>query len=145
MYVSEEDFFDDYFDDFPLVADEANIAQAREFCLEKWVERHRDLKIGSPAPVDLTNACKFTALFGSVVFGADIAGNYDHVFNVLDDERIDINEGSSDVLALEDPYRHDPNFIHSPEFEDSMKSCVSRVEGWINEFSARHLPASAPR
>jgi hypothetical protein len=142
MHLSEEDFFGDYFDGYPIEASEQNIATVRAFCLQKWQERHVENK-GSPdeGPQDLSNACKFTALFGSVVFGADIGGNYDHVFNVLDGKAIDINAGSADVVALADPYRHDDAFIGSGDFQDSMDTCVSRVEDWISEFEPPITPS----
>lgn len=139
MYVSEEDFFDDYFEGFPIEANDENIAAARAFCMARWTERAVDA--GAPPPDDLSNACKFTSLFGSVVFGADIAGNYHHVYNVLGGARIDINDGSKDIAMLESPYRHDPEFIHSEAFEDSMKSCVARVTEWIEAFAAELRPA----
>lgn len=141
MYLSEEDFFNDYFDGYPIEATDANIEAVRAFCLRKWQERHVENK-GSlgETPQDLSNACKFTALFGSVVFGADIGGNYDHVFNVLDGKIIDINAGAADVAALADPYRHDDVFIGSGDFQDSMDSCVSRVEEWICDFEPPFAP-----
>jgi hypothetical protein len=142
MHLSEEDFFGDYFDGYPIEASEENIAAVGAFCLQKWQERHVENK-GSPdeVPQDLSNACKFTALFGSVVFGADIGGNYDHVFNVLDGKVIDINAGSADVMALAHPYRHDDTFIGSGDFQDSMDTCVSRVEDWICEFEPPISPS----
>lgn len=111
----------------------------------KWNERHVE-KWGSAygMPHDLSDSCKFTALFGSVIFGADIGGNYDHVYNVLDGRIIDINEDAADVNSLSNPYRHDNRFIRSKDFRDSMNSCVSRVEDWIREFEppADLLPRS---
>jgi hypothetical protein len=141
MHLSEEDFFGDYFDGYPIEASEENIAAVGAFCLQRQ-ERHVENK-GSPdeVPQDLSNACKFTALFGSVVFGADIGGNYDHVFNVLDGKVIDINAGSADVMALAHPYRHDDAFIGSGDFQDSMDTCVSRVEDWICEFEPSVSPS----
>lgn len=141
MYLSEEDFFTNYFDGFPIDATEENIAAVRAFCLSKWRERH--VEMGWPEadlPADLSNACKFTALFGSVVFGADIAGNYDHVFNSLDGRIIDINADAADVKSLSAPYRLDATFIASPEFHASAASCVDRVEGWIGGFTTDAVP-----
>lgn len=141
MHLSEEDFFNDYFDGYPIKATDENIAVVREFCLQKWQERHLENKGGEDEiPQDLSNACKFTALFGSVVFGADIGGNYDHVFNVLDGRIIDINAEAADVKALADPYRHDDMFIGSGDFQDSMDSCVSRVEDWLCVFEPPIMP-----
>lgn len=143
MYLSEEDFFNDYFDGYPIEPTDENISAVRAFCISKWRERHLELT-GSDdgAPADLTNACKFTALFGSVVFGADIGGNYDHVFNVLDGRIIDINADAADVKALADPYRHDDPFIGSGDLQDSMATCVQRVEAWIGDFDPSLAPAT---
>lgn len=144
MYLSEEDFFEDYFDGFPLEATDENIETVRGFLLQKWQERHVK-NGGDPAalPTDLSDSCKFTALFGSVAFGADIAGNYDHVYNLLDGRIIDINAGAADVIALGNPYRHDERFIESDDFRDSVESCVRRVSGWIEEF--RGAMADTPK
>ena len=136
MYVSEEDFFQGYFSGFPIEASVANVDRVRSFVLEKWTERQTE--IGKPSPSDLSGSCKFSSLFGSVVFGADIGGNYDHVYNVLDDVVIDVNAGSADVAALAAPYLHDPYFIRSDDFHESMMTCVSRVENWIAEYLERY-------
>ncbi|NTF23506.1 hypothetical protein G6L37_34615 [Agrobacterium rubi] len=142
MHLSEEDFFGNYFDGYPIEATEQNLDKVRSFCLSMWKERHSQSG-GSDdeLPEDLSNACKFTALFGSVVFGADIGGNYDHVYNVLDGRIIDINAGAADVMALSDPYRHDDQFIGSRDFQDSMESCVRRVEMWISAFQPAGMPS----
>jgi hypothetical protein len=141
MYLSEEDFFNDYFDGYPIDPTEENMKAVRSFCLEKWRERH--LEMGgaeTDLPNDLSNSCKFTALLGAVIFGADIGGNYDHVFNVLDGRIIDINAEAADVKALANPYRHDDDFIASGDFQDSMDTCIDRVEGWICEFEPPVAP-----
>jgi len=140
MHLSEEDFFKNYFDGYPIKATEENLEAVRAYCLGMWRDRHIQ-QTGSDVglPADLSSACKFTALFGSVVFGADIGGNYDHVFNVLDGKIIDINARADDVKALEDPYRHDDEFISSDDFQASMESCVRRVEQWISEFEPEAL------
>lgn len=137
MALSEEDFFGGYFEGFPIEPTDENLALVRGFLLEKWKERHRELGLASPAPDDLSDSCKFSALFGTVVFGAEIGGNYDHVHNVLDDgTRLDINALAADVSALEYPYRQDQDFLSSWELRESLETCVKRVESWVEEFAA---------
>lgn len=143
MALSEEDFFDNYFDGFPIEPNDENLAMVRAFVFEKWLERHDEVGRGAARPFDLSDSCKFSALFGTVVFGADIGGNYDHVHNVLDGVVIDINAEAADVLSLEDPYRQDEEFLASEALFDSLASCTVRVEGWIEEFAAR-IAAPAP-
>jgi hypothetical protein len=120
---------------FPIEASDENIALAKEFLLQKWIERHEELKIDRPAPTDLSNSCKFSALFSSVVFGGDIAGNYDHVFTLIDDEVLDLNEDAVDVAELPDPHKEDDAFIYSEDFDYSIRTCIPRVQNWIAEFS----------
>jgi hypothetical protein len=139
-YLSQEDFFDDYFEGLETGIDPTpeHLELVRTFLLEKWQERTAALSPDKPAPIDLTDACKFSALFGSVVFAADIAGNWDHVFNVVDGEVFDINADASDVIGRTDIYRHDAKFINSGDFSQSMQSCLSRVSDWIDEFGKRY-------
>lgn len=138
MALSQEDFFSDYFDGFPIDPTPENLSIAREFLLEKWIERHDELGRGASRPIDLSDSCKFSALFGTVVFGADVGGNFDHVHNVLDDgEILDINALAADVAAMSAPYEQDEEFLASNALFDSLASCAGRVEGWIEEFAAR--------
>jgi hypothetical protein len=134
MALGEEDFFDGYFDGFPIETTPENMSAVREFLLEKWLERYDEVGRGAPRPTDLSDSCKFSALFGTVVFGADVGGNYDHVHNVLDGEVIDINAHAADVVALADPYRQDEAFLRSEGLFDSLVSCSHRVETWIEDF-----------
>lgn len=131
-------------DPFPIEITEENISLAKEFLLEKWIERHHERekesqKLGgsagtTPVPTDLSDSCKFSALFSSVVFGGEIAGNYDHVFTLVDDEVFDLNEDAADVAALDNPHKDDDSFIYGGDFEYSIKTCIPRVKGWISEF-----------
>jgi hypothetical protein len=139
-YLSQEDFFDDYFDGLETGIDPSpdNLELVRSFLLEKWQQRAATLTPDKPSPIDLTDACKFSALFGSVVFAADIAGNWNHVFNIVDGELFDINAEASDVVGKANIHRHDAEFINSGDFSQSMQSCLGRVAAWINEFGKRY-------
>jgi hypothetical protein len=148
--LSQEDLFSDYFDAFRVPMDPTanNLQAVRAFCLEMWQARYREMSsLGilefDSEPIDLKGSCKFTSIFGSVVFGADISGNDDHVFNVLDDGSIfDINAFASDVVGKNDIYRQELVFVNSdPDLRLSLESCVPRVTEWINEF-ARRLDAT---
>jgi hypothetical protein len=110
----------------------------RQFLLAKWQERAQEIAPDKTPPTDLTDSCKFSALFGSVVFSADIAGNWDHVFNVIDGEIFDINAEASDVAGRADIHRHDSDFINGDDFADSIQTCLRRVSDWVNEFSERY-------
>ncbi len=140
----QSDFFSDQFEKFgfPIEATAENLALVRAFLLEKWKERHIE-RYGSHKeslnwiPVDLSNSCKFTALFGSVVFGGDITGNYEHMFNVVNGKIVDINQEAKDVQLFAKPHKIDKKFLaFNEELYQSLKSCAPRVEGWINEFAA---------
>ena len=122
-------------DPFPIEATDENIALAKEFLLEKWIERHSELKLGRPAPIDLSDSCKFSALFSSVVFGGEIAGNFDHVFTLIEDEVFDLNEEATDVAQLANPHKEDDAFIYGGDFEDSIRTCIPRVKNWISDFA----------
>jgi hypothetical protein len=138
-YLSQEDFFHRYYEEFGggLEPSEENLQMVRNFVLEKW--RERALEKGVPPekmPDDLSDSCKFTALFGSVVFSADIAGNYSHVFNMVEGKILDINADASDVKGRDGIHRHDSDFIESYAFRQSMKDCRERVRDWLQEFAA---------
>jgi hypothetical protein len=140
-YLSQEDFFPDYFEGFDdgIEPSPENLEIVRGFLLEKWRERAAENGVPQPdLPVDLSDSCKFSALFGSVVFAADIAGRWDHVYNVVDGEVVDINAHAADIRGRPDIYRHDPAFIGSGDFRDSAASCVARVSRWIVEFGTVH-------
>lgn len=120
---------------FPIDTTPENVALAKEFLLEKWIERHIELKSDRPAPIDLSDSCKFSALFSSVVFGGEIAGNYDHVFTLVNDEAFDLNADAADVAALDNPHDEDDDFIYGGDFEYSIRTCIPRVKNWISDFA----------
>lgn len=137
-YLGQEDFFHRPFEAFGngIEPTEEHMSMVREFLLEKWRERAVENGIASDKlPTDLTDSCKFSALFGSVVFGGQISGHWGHVFNLVDGEVIDINAEASDVKGRARIHRHDSEFISSYDFYQSMKTCRERVSGWLREFS----------
>ena len=109
-----------------------NLRKAREFVFVKWKERAQER--GDKIPEDLAKSCKFSTLFIKKLFGGSIQGNVDHQYNVIDGKIIDINKDAKDVLRLENPYNHDPKFFGNPEHMDSMKTCIERVNIWVEEF-----------
>lgn len=135
-YLSQEDFFHKYYEEFAdgIEPSLENLTLVREFLLEKWCQRAAEL--GHQTPVDLTDSCKFSALFGSVVFGADIGGNWNHVYNLVDGEIVDINAEATDVKGRKGIYKHDSSFIESYDFRESMKTCRERVSNWLREFAS---------
>ncbi|TLX17062.1 hypothetical protein [Rhizobium sp. MHM7A] len=134
-YLSQEDFFHRYFEEFGdgIEPSPENLTMVREFLLEKW--RQRAAELDKEPPTDLTDSCKFSALFGSVVFGADIGGNWNHVYNLVDGEIVDINAEAADVKGRRGIYKHDSSFIESYDFRESMKTCRERVSTWLREFA----------
>lgn len=62
---------------FPIEPSEEAVQAAKVFLLQKWIERHHELEKSGPEPTDLSDSCKFTSIFASVVFGGEITGNYD--------------------------------------------------------------------
>lgn len=133
-YLSQEDFFHRYYEPFEdgIEPSDENLALIRSFLLDKWRERASEL--GLPEPSDLSDSCKFSALFGSVVFGADIGGNYRHVYNLVGGKIVDINSDARDVKGRSRIYEQDSDFISSYDFRESMKTCRERVSKWLAEF-----------
>lgn len=101
-----------------------NLRLAKEFLWQKWQERANELSLNSPA--DLSNACKFASLFAQRLFGGELRGNYDHQYVVRNGEIIDLTDGTK--------LHHDKHFWGNTEHQDSLASCVPRVEKWIQEF-----------
>lgn len=145
--LSQEDYFPRYFDAFDagLEPTPEILSDIRSFLLEKWRERAEEgFAEGVTIPVDLSASCKFSALFASVVFGADIVGNENHVFNIVDGEILDINAEADDVRRMgESAYEIDEEFMLSEDFDRSMRTCVQRVTEWLNEYATR-LERSGP-
>ena len=110
----------------------------RSFCLDMW--RERALERNLPAPDDLSSSCKFTSLFVRELIGGRIAGNEMHQFVIVEDEVVDINRLSKDVLSLEDPHHEDFSFIGNPEHMESLESCAFRVNQWIEHWHLLNTP-----
>ena len=115
-----------------IPATDENLQKAKDFILEKW--RERAAERGNQMPSDLSYSCKFTTLFVKMVFGGSIKGNFDHQFNFIDGRIVDLNHDAADVVSLDDPHRHDELFFGNRDHIGSMKSCLPRVEQWVEEF-----------
>lgn len=147
-----------------------NIRKAKAFVMKKWVEREREfhardelyraahlpfyLKHKPDAaheykprefvpPSDLSDGCKFSSYFCSIVFGGKMAGNYDHYFVILPNgSTLDLNDEAKDVADMMaahfkgeggDPYRVDDLFM-AQALRPDRKNVSKRVADWLNEF-----------
>lgn len=114
----------------------SNVELAGAIVMQGWRERASER--GMPEPSDLTDACKFAALFAKVLFGGELRGSHAHHFNIVDGVTVDLTVGSewmrSALAAGVDPYRHDPSFFGNREHIESLQSCLPRVHGWIRLF-----------
>jgi hypothetical protein len=112
-----------------------NWNQAKVFLKKKWTERYQDRNGADKSPKDMSGSCKFVSLFVQKVFGGQIRGNHGHQFNVIGDKIRDMNADAGDVQSLENPHEHDPKFWGNPEHRASMKTCMPRVNQWVEEFT----------
>lgn len=117
-----------------LTATDKNVEKARDFVWKKWQERADEL--GRPKPKDLTGACKFASIFARYVFGGTLRGNADHQFLVIDGKVVDLTSGSSDVFALDEPYRHSAHWWGNRDHVYSLESAEPRASVWAAEFLA---------
>jgi RNA:NAD 2'-phosphotransferase (TPT1/KptA family) len=116
-----------------LSATPQNIQKAKNFVFKKWQERAEEN--GRPAPNDLSNSCKFGSLFAQKIFGGKLQGNYDHQYVVLPTGQIiDFSHDAEDVKKLKNPHYHDSLFWKNSEHKESMKSCLPRVNKWVEDF-----------
>jgi hypothetical protein len=111
---------------------EENVEKAKAFIKQKWNERAKEY--GREEPTDLSGACKFASMFAKLVFGGELRGNKLHQFVELDNRLIDLTAGSSDVVLMKEPYKHDKRFWNNPEHKRSMQSCEPRAKQWAEEF-----------
>lgn len=118
----------------PLAPTPKNIAIAKRFVLRKWEERK--LERGAAEPHDLSDSCKFSSLFAQRIFGGRLRGNEKHQYVSLGGSIIDLNADAADVQDMKHPYRHDPVFWGNTDHVASMRSCIPRVDQWIEEFLA---------
>lgn len=116
-----------------------NIQHAREIAFEGWQQRAYER--GMPAPVDLSDSCKFSSLFARALFGGVVAGNEDHQFVLIGGNLLDLNHDAQDVRAMLEQgiaaHRHDDIFMSDDDNLDVLLSCVPRVERWCNMFEKR--------
>ncbi|MGE0113753.1 MAG: transcriptional regulator [Steroidobacteraceae bacterium] len=115
-----------------LTLTSAELALARQFVFAKWCERAHER--GEATPLDLSHSCKYGTLFMHTVFGGDIAGNYQHQFNIINGSIVDLSDAAADVCALLHPYIHEPELFDIPEHTASMQGCQPRVAAWVAEF-----------
>jgi hypothetical protein len=106
---------------------EVGLEAARRVLAAGWLARAKER--GSKAPESLDGACKFATLFFKLAFGGIIAGSYEHQFNVLNGQRIDL-VGIDDYADVE----HDPEFFGNDEHVASMRSCLARVQIWLDQL-----------
>lgn len=136
-----------------LPATSENIAAVKVFVLRKWQEMA--IKKGQPKPQDLSNACRFSAVFAAELFGGQVRGHDFHFWVVLPNkQRIDLNVDAADLKmmlrgeipdqyqdyaaktrrSLPKPfYSHDPSFVRG--VQDSLRD-IRRwtIRDWITEF-----------
>jgi hypothetical protein len=131
-----------------------NLSRAKSFLLERWKERWRERKgvADSPTePENLSDACKFAALFARELFGGTIQANYNHCWVELRDGTvIDLTDGVDADLydcTPEEFIEADPDFmddvvdgdrVPNEEFWDSLESCLPRVKKWVADFRRTH-------
>lgn len=111
---------------------EENLQAAKAFLFQKWKERAAERY--EKEPTDMSRSCKFVSQFGKKVFGGRIEGHWEHQYNVINGEVVDLNADAQDVKRLAKPYQHDPTFWGNREHKASMKSCLPRVNTWVEEF-----------
>jgi hypothetical protein len=106
--------------------------QAKKFVFGKWCERASER--GEIAPLDLSRSCKYGSLFMYMVFGGEIQGNYQHQYNFIEGQIIDLSHDAADVIAMREPYHHEAELFGIDEHVASMQTCHPRVEGWVADF-----------
>ena len=115
-----------------LVFSSIEFDRAKKFIFKKWCERAAER--GEPKPLDLSHSCKYGSLFMSMVFGGVIEGNYQHQYNMIGGDIVDLSHDAADVLALREPYYHEAELFGIDEHVASIENCRPRVEAWVKEF-----------
>ncbi|MCG2656587.1 MAG: hypothetical protein U1C47_03520 [Hydrogenophaga sp.] len=120
---------------------DANFRAAKVFVFGKWCEE----AVGQPdkVPLDLSGACKYGSLFMQRVFGGAIRGHYEHQYNFIDGQRVDLSHEARDVACMRHPYLHEPAYFQVPELQASLASCLPRAQRWADEFLAQQSAAVA--
>jgi 2'-5' RNA ligase/GNAT superfamily N-acetyltransferase len=113
------------------------IGRAKEFLAEKWTQRHTELQ-REGVPTDLKGACKFASLFAQKLFGGRVRGNPEHQIVQTPHRIIDLTDQF-------DPntFHHDKEWFGNPEHEESMQSCMPRVNQWYEEFKQKYPPETS--
>lgn len=111
-----------------------NIKQVKQFVLKMWKERAKENNKSEPS--DLTNACKFSSVFGQKIFGGKVEGNYHHQYNVLPDgTKLDLTDGAG---GTQYKLYHDKKFYGNREHKQSLDSIQPRIEDWVKKFYSIH-------
>lgn len=130
------------------------ISRAKTFALSMW--RRRAEELGLTRPDDLSDACKFCALFAQTLFGGSIEAHDFHCWILVDGRIVDLAEDGGDVRDLadgriptkareyarcwgvswngDDPYEPDPAFMRQAAFIEAMESCRPRATRWSDEW-----------
>lgn len=125
----------------PLKPTDENIAKAKRFAARKYAERCREtnplLARDHPSliPTDLSGGFKFAALFAHRLFGGVIRGSQHHLWLVCHGKKIDLcaDSGLTKAIGKKANYHH-PNLLKLQTHRDSLRSCMPRVEQWVQEF-----------
>ncbi|MDP3887379.1 hypothetical protein [Hydrogenophaga sp.] len=119
---------------------DANFLAAKVFVFGKWCEE----AVGQPdkVPLDLSGACKYGPLFMQRVFGGAIRGHYEHQYNFIDGQLVDLSHEARDVACMRQPYLHEPAYFQVPELQASLASCLPRAQRWADEFLVQQTASS---
>ena len=111
-----------------IPATSENIDRAMKFLKQKWNERATERGLSEPS--DLSTACKFARIFAQKLFGGKLQGNWRHQIVNLNGKIIDLTGNPAGHST-----QHDKSFWNNREHRESMRSCLPRVEKWIQEFT----------
>jgi hypothetical protein len=118
----------------PLMYSEAQFGWAKAFVFRQWcawaVQRE------APAPLDLSGACKYGSLFMCRVYGGSIQGHYQHQYNHINGQRVDLSYDAADVAGMAQPYLHEPLYFDIPEGQRALAGCLPRVDHWVSLYLA---------
>jgi len=110
----------------------ANFALAKAFFYAAWCVWAAERQ--APCPADLSGSCKYGSLFMRSVFGGALRGHYQHQFNLIDGQLVDLSHDAQDVARMALPHRHEPEYFDVPELQASLLGCQPRAEAWAQAF-----------
>lgn len=114
-----------------LAYNDRNAALAELALDNLWMERCEERGIAYLG--DRSGSCKFAALLARELFGGRLAGNFDHVFVVLNHLIIDLNSTQSDAVGLgNSAYTRMDFVLCQPDYRDALSSCLPRVHKWAD-------------